>query len=189
MFTPGSCPAMITPSRWVTRFAPLIRPRGHVLDVACGAGRHTAWFLLNGFSVTAVDVDVRAMEPLVGTPGLTVEARDLEGEEWPWEAERFDAIVVTNYLFRDHFEHYWRSLREGGIFIMETFLRANRDIWGRPARDAHSWAENEILGFIPAGARLVALEQGITSRNLARCRLAYAKPSRAEPLAYPLGTE
>ena len=32
------------PSVWVRRFAPLVRPGGSVLDVACGAGRHAALF-------------------------------------------------------------------------------------------------------------------------------------------------
>lgn len=183
------CPAMLKPSAWVTRFAPLIPHGGEVLDVACGGGRHTAWLLLNGWSVTAVDVDVSGVESLVGTPGLTVEARDLEGEEWPWGAERFDGIVVTNYLYRPHFEHYWTSLKPGGIFISETFLRANREIWGRPARDAHSWEENEILRYIPTGARVIALEQGLTTRELAYARVVLAKPSPAEPLVFDLRAE
>lgn len=182
----GRCPSMLKPSAWVTRFAPLIPRRGEVLDLACGGGRHTAWLLLQGYRVTAVDWDVSALEPLVGTEGLCLECRDLEGEPWPYEAERFDGIVVTNYLYRDHFPHYWSSLRPGGIFIMETFLRANRDIWGRPARDEHSWEENEVLQYLPAGARLIACEQGLTQKNLAFARVVFAKPSHAEPLVYEL---
>ncbi|MDU5053933.1 MAG: methyltransferase domain-containing protein [Sutterella wadsworthensis] len=186
---PPRCPTMLRPSAWVTRFAPLIRQGGEVLDLACGGGRHTAWLLLNSWSVTAVDEDVSAVEPLVGMPRLTVEARDLEGEEWPWGEAVFDGIVVTNYLYRPHFEHYWASLKEGGIFISETFLRANRDIWGRPARDEHSWVEGEILSYIPKGARIIALEQGLTKRELAYARVVFAKPSSVEPLVYNLNAE
>ncbi len=184
--TRGRCPAMLNPSAWVTRFAPLIPRRGHVLDVAAGGGRHTAWLLLNGWRVTACDVDVSALEPLVGLEGLTLEARDLEGEPWPWGADMFDGIVVTNYLHREHFPYYWQSLRPGGILIMETFLRANREIWGRPARDAHSWMENELLDFIPEGARVVAFEQGLTKKDLAMARIVLAKRAAAEPLVFAL---
>lgn len=96
---------------------------------------------------------------------------------------------MTNYLYRPHFEHYWASLKEGGIFISETFLRANRDIWGRPARDEHSWVEGEILSYIPKGARIIALEQGLTKRELAYARVVFAKPSSVEPLVYNLNAE
>ena len=189
MSTPTSncrCPAMTTPSAWVTRFAPLIPKTAPVLDVACGEGRHSAWFLLQGWSVLSVDLDVSALEPLLGTPGLTVEARDLEAEPWPWPAESFAGIVVTNYLFRDHFMHYWESLIPGGILIMETFLRANKAIWGRPQRESHSLEENELIRWVPQQARIVAFEQGLTQRDLAVARLVIAKPSAVEPLVYPL---
>jgi hypothetical protein len=35
----------VDPSPWVVRFASLVSLRGDVLDVACGAGRHTRLFL------------------------------------------------------------------------------------------------------------------------------------------------
>ncbi|MDH3772591.1 MAG: SAM-dependent methyltransferase, partial [Nitrospirota bacterium] len=47
-----------SPSPWIVRFAPLIASGGTVLDLACGAGRHTRFFLRRGHAVTAVDRDV-----------------------------------------------------------------------------------------------------------------------------------
>ncbi len=44
-------------SAWVARWAPLIRPGGEVLDVACGSGRHARFLAAQGFEVLAVDRD------------------------------------------------------------------------------------------------------------------------------------
>lgn len=183
-----TCEAMRRPSSWVRRFAPLFDPRAEVLDLAAGEGRHTAWLLLQGFSVLAVDQDVRALEPLVGTPGFTLECRDLEGESWPYEAERFGAVVVTNYLHRPLFPHFWESLRPGGHFVTETFTRANKALWGRPSRPAHFLEEGELLSLAPEGARIIAFESGETARGLAVERIVWQKLGPCMRLVEPLGT-
>jgi len=46
------------PSRWITRFAPLVAPGAAILDLACGGGRHTRLFLARGHPVTAADLDL-----------------------------------------------------------------------------------------------------------------------------------
>lgn len=182
---PVNCMAL--PSAWVLRFIDEI-PRGaRVLDVACGEGRHTGLLLLKGFRVTACDIDVSHVEPLVGTPGLTLECRDLEGESWPWEPESFDAIVVTNYLHRAHFPHYWSSLSPGGIFIMETFTEVNTRIWGRPRSPAHVLEPGELLRLAPEGARICAYEEGLTAADLGVERVVWTKPADADRLALRLG--
>src|SRR6266699_2939103 len=43
-----------SPSPWVRRWAPLIRPGGRVLDVACGHGRHLRYLSSLGFAVVVV---------------------------------------------------------------------------------------------------------------------------------------
>ena len=117
------------PSPWVLSWKHLLPRQGEVLDVACGAGRHTALLALEGRRVLACDIDLTGVEALAELPNVTLECRDLEGEPWPWEAERFAGIVVTNYLHRPHFPHYWDSLMPGGVLIMETFTEANMMIW------------------------------------------------------------
>ena len=113
--------ALNQPSPWVMRWRHLLSHHGQILDLACGGGRHTALLALENFDVLAVDIDVTQVEPLGDLPNVTIECRDLENEPWPWEAERFAGIIVTNYLHRPHFAHYWESLAPGGLFLMETF--------------------------------------------------------------------
>src|SRR6266702_3187062 len=66
-----------SPSAWVRRFAPLIRPGGRVLDLAAGAGRHTSLLLELGFRVTAVDRDIAELHPFAGDK-CHIRALDLE---------------------------------------------------------------------------------------------------------------
>src|SRR3954467_13182102 len=93
------------PSVWVARFAPLI-PAGEVLDLACGAGRHSRLLAKMGYSVLALDRSVDQLAIAAGD-GITIMQADLEsGDEksrWPFGPNRFAGIVVTNYLFRPSF--------------------------------------------------------------------------------------
>src|SRR5689334_15343134 len=99
-------------SDWVTRFAPLIKPGGRVLDLAAGSGRHSRLLLQSGFAVCAVDRDVSALSPLAGI-GCEVRRIDLEiGEAWPLGAG-YDGIVVTNYLHRPSLPAIGRALAPG----------------------------------------------------------------------------
>lgn len=181
----GNC--MQLPSAWVMRFIDALPHRARVLDLACGEGRHTSLFLMKGFEVTAVDIDVSHVEPLVDAPGLTVECRDLENEPWPYGEAAFDAIVVTNYLHRAHFPDYWKSLAPGGLFIMETFTEVNKRIWGRPKRPEHYLLPGELLRLAPEGARICAYEEGLNTQDYGVERIVWMKPGDAEMLALPLG--
>ena len=89
-----------SPSEWVCRFAPLIVAGGRVVDVACGRGRHARYLRDCGLSVVAVDRDTQALESLRGQDRIEPVAADLESSPWPFPAETFDAVVVTNYLWR-----------------------------------------------------------------------------------------
>ena len=111
-----SDPGIVAPSSWVVRWAPLIT-RGTVLDVACGEGRHSKWFLDRGIGVVAVD----RMPQFI--PGVRFVRADLEGDSaWPFARERFAGIVVTNYLHRPLFPHLLASLEPDGLLIYETFM-------------------------------------------------------------------
>src|ERR1700747_356135 len=87
------------PSAWVTRFMPLIRPGGLVLDLAAGNGRHSRLLIESGFTVRAVDRDISALATLAGTRCEVLQL-DLEtGSPWLLGGG-YDGIIVTNYLHR-----------------------------------------------------------------------------------------
>jgi SAM-dependent methyltransferase len=124
--------ALRTPSPWVVRFAGLIVPGGRVLDVACGRGRHSRYLAALGLRVEAVDRDPEALAELSGLSGVRPTLADIEGAPWPYAGERFDGIVVTNYLHRPLLSVLRDSLLPGGVLIYETFAAGN-ERYGRPS--------------------------------------------------------
>lgn len=150
------------PSDWVRRWSHLVRPGGEVLDVACGQGRHTRWFAGRGHPVTAVDRDAAALSTLAagtaGTAPVTVLQADLEQAPWPLPGRRFEAVVVTHYLWRPLWPALLDSLAPGGLYLHETFA-AGQETVGRPSRPAFLLQPGELLTAC-AGLRIVAFEDG-----------------------------
>jgi SAM-dependent methyltransferase len=147
---------MLEPSPWVRRWAALIRPGGAVLDVACGSGRHLRWLASQGFAVTGVDRDAAAVEPLRALGEVVV--ADIENGPWPFAQRRFDAVVVTNYLWRPLLPALRGSLATGGVWIHETFAAGNQTV-GRPSRPEFLLDPGELLEAA-RGLRVVAFEDG-----------------------------
>ena len=150
------------PSPWVQRFAALIRPAGKVLDLACGSGRHARWLAERGFEVEAVDRDAAALQGLRGVPGIHTRLADLEAAHWPFEEQRFDAIVVTNYLYRPHFGAMLELAAAGGVLIYETFM-VGHERFGKPSRADFLLQPGELLQRVGEGWNVVAFEQGEVS--------------------------
>lgn len=149
----------IAPSPWVMRWAHLVRPRGHILDVAAGHGRHTRAFHGLGHRVTAADVDVSGLADLAGVPDVTIHAGDLETGAWPFPAGAFDGIIVANYLHRPHFQHLIAGLAPDGVLIFETFGQGNERL-GRPRNPGFLLAPGELLEAFGRALTIVAYEHG-----------------------------
>jgi SAM-dependent methyltransferase len=146
----------LPPSDWLRRWAPLLRPGGSVLDVACGSGRHVHWLAAQGFAVTGVDRDAAALAPLRGVADIIV--ADIEGGPWPLAGRLFDAVLVSNYLWRPLLPVLRDSLAAGGMLIYETFADGQQHI-GRPSRADFLLQPGELLTAF-AGLRVVAYENG-----------------------------
>ena len=154
------------PSVWVQRFAGSI-PSGDVLDLACGSGRHARLLAALGHKVLAVDRDTLALVHCAG-PGIETHQIDLEQGDakacWPFVAQRFAAIVVTNYLHRPLFPFIVTSLAPNGLLIYETFARGNGK-FGKPSNPDFLLAPGELLELVAATEpghrlRVIAYEDG-----------------------------
>ena len=144
------------PSSWVQRWSHLVPVGGSVLDVACGHGRHLRWFAGRGHSVTGLDRSPEAIAA-VAHIGRALEA-DIENGPWPVPGERFDAVVVTNYLWRPLLPTLMDSVAEGGVLIYETFATGNETV-GKPSRPDFLLRPGELLQAC-AGLQVVAYENG-----------------------------
>ena len=183
----------LAPSDWVRRWGRLVPAGGTVLDVACGQGRHVRWFAALGHLVTGVD---RAEDALAGLSGLaeTVLA-DIENGPWPLvqagQPRQFDAVVVTNYLWRPLLPTLAASVAPGGLLIYETFAAGNETV-GRPANPDFLLQPGELIARF-ADWRVIGFEDGFLpqpERFIQRlCAVRPGGPAAMLPQRYPLSLE
>jgi len=140
--------AAAPPSDWVVRWTPLLPPNAQVLDVACGHGRHVYWMAAAGHVVTAIDRDPALLVPLQRL--ATTLVADLEADPWPLPGRRFDAVVVTNYLWRALFPALRAAVAPGGLLIYETFAQAQAAL-GRPRRPEFLLRPGELIDVLRDG--------------------------------------
>ena len=175
------------PSPWLLRWAHLLRPGAQVLDVACGSGRHVRWLAARGHRVTGIDRDPAAIAPLRDCAEI-IEA-DIENGPWPWHEREFDAVLVTNYLWRPLWPRLLGALAPGGVLLYETFAAGNETV-GRPARADFLLQPGELLQRC-AALHVVAYEEGVLvepDRFVQRIAALRPDPALVGPLRIALAT-
>ena len=164
---PGVLPTahdpMAAPSPWIVRWAGLLHQGAQVLDVACGTGRHLHWLSVQLPSVVLTGVDLNIAGASKAVPNAELVQADIENGPWPFRLvngipRQFDALIVTNYLWRPLIPTLLQSLRPGGVLLYETFASGNETV-GRPSRAEFLLRPGELL-HICAGWQIVAYENG-----------------------------
>jgi SAM-dependent methyltransferase len=176
------------PSTWVQRWSHLVPAGGRVLDVACGGGRHLAWFANRGHVVTGVDIDTRVASAQVH--GAQLVQADIENGPWPLigpdqRPTKFDAVVVTNYLWRPLLPTLLASLAPGGVLLYETFALGNETV-GRPARADFLLQRGELLQ-VCANLHVIAFEDGYLDNpaRFVQRVVAVSEGEASQPAALP----
>ncbi len=134
-----------TPEPTIVAWAEQVPADADVLDVAAGSGRHARLFAERGCPVTAVDRDGAALRALAD-PRIEVVEADLENAPWPFADRRWDAVVVTNYLWRPLLPRLTAALRDGGLLLYETFMVGN-ERFGRPRNPDFLLRAGELRAF------------------------------------------
>jgi len=110
------------PSPMVAAYA--LKTNGkNAVDLACGNGRNTLFLAANGFHVDAVDISAVVLKNLknkIDTLDVTLVESDLD--TFTPVSDQYDLAVMTNYLDRDLIVRTANTLKQGGIFIIETYM-------------------------------------------------------------------
>lgn len=172
------------PSPWLTRWAHLVPTGGTVLDVACGGGRHLRWFHARGHAVAGVDRSAPDVAALAGLGELV--CADIEQGPWPFPGRRFDAVVVTHYLWRPLLPTLVQSVAPGGVLLYETFAHGNGTV-RRPSRPDFLLEPGELLD-VCTGLRVVAYEDGFlpSPERFVQCIAAVREVPGSAPPRHPL---
>lgn len=144
-----------------------------MLDLACGGGRHSRLFLERGLQVVSVD---REPQDIPGARFLQANLED--GSPWPLPGERFQAVVVTNYLHRPLFPRLTHALAPGGLLIAETFMLGN-ERHGKPSNPDFLLRPGELLEAL-RGLAILGFEEGFaaTPKPSMIQRLCAASPAK-----------
>jgi SAM-dependent methyltransferase len=181
-------PANRAPSEWIMHYAARLAPGSEVLDLACGWGRHARALAALGCRVDAVDLDPGRAADLDGIAGVRFRALDLEGGPWPFEADRYDAIVVANYLHRPKLRDLAQALRDGGILLYETFAVGNEQ-FGRPSNPDFLLAPFELAACFSPLLHVLAFQDGVIERpiraRIQRLAAVRTDSARLDRLALP----
>jgi len=117
------------PSPFLLREIERIRqlaPGKRALDIACGEGRNSVFLALNGYEVTALDIsDVglakAARQAEENALVIDFQCVDLDGYQF---TEKFDLIIMFNFLLRDLIPQAVQALSAGGLLIVDTLLES-----------------------------------------------------------------
>ena len=153
-----------TASPWVGAGPPVV-PGARVLDVACGSGRHVRWLAARGSRSRRSTATPRPSAPLPA--GAEVVVADIEAAPWPLAGRRFDAVVVTNYLWRPLFADARGGARRRRRADLRDLRRRQRTSAGR--RIPTSCSPRVNCCRPPQGLRIVAYEDGFSSVPRASC--------------------
>lgn len=144
-------PDIQRPSDWFRSHAHLIPAGGRVLDLACGAGRHSRAAAQLGAAVVAVDRDGSRMAEsrrAAQRAGERITWLELDLEQpWP-EFGVFDAVLLFRYLDRTRMPDVRRCVAPGGVLLLETFLEAQRGQGWGPTSDAHLLRPMELPALV-----------------------------------------
>jgi SAM-dependent methyltransferase len=183
---------LLTPSPWIMHWAHLLKSQSTVLDLACGNGRHSIYLAGLGHRVLGIDraptisnSDIPRNE---NCGSIDIKTADLELKNtWPLEGLLFDAIIVTNYLWRPHWPNMLCNLAPGGILMVETFAIGNEQ-YGKPSNPQFLLRQGELLNMTQS-LNIIGYEHGVvnTPRKVVQ-RIVAQRPSNnpSAAQAHPL---
>ena len=125
----------------------LLPERGRSLDLACGLGANALRLAERGLDSHGWDISSIALEKLSNFArqrGLCVTTLQQDIEKTPLPENRFDIIVVSQFLYRPLFPALINALTPNGLLFYQTFNLTNHG----PDNANFLLAPNELLHLL-----------------------------------------
>ena len=138
------------PNAFLVEMIKGVKP-GRSLDVGMGQGRNTIYLARQGWDSVGfdpADKAVAAAQAQATALGVTIAASVARDTEFDWGTAQWDLILLSYVGGREHVQNVTRSLRPGGMVVLEAFHRdatKNASIGGGVVFDT-----NELLTLFPA---------------------------------------
>jgi len=114
-------PGLARPQPWLLAHQSLLPPTGLAFDLAMGLGGSAGWLLERGWRAAGADISELAVRRAKARwPALLAFVIDLERVVLP--AHAFDLLLDFYYLDRALWPQLRRTLRPGGLLLIETFV-------------------------------------------------------------------
>jgi 2-polyprenyl-3-methyl-5-hydroxy-6-metoxy-1,4-benzoquinol methylase len=147
---------------------------GTALDIACGKGRNALYLAQRGFTVTALDISMVALEEArrrARRQELQIDWQQSDLETNGLVAGDFDLIINFNYLQRSLLAPIRQAVKPGGHVIFETYLVDQAAI-GHPKNPNYLLRHNELLASFEGFRVLFYREGKFSDGNAAAFRAA-----------------
>jgi SAM-dependent methyltransferase len=151
-----------TPEPFLMEILPLLPCQGIALDVAAGRGRHSIAMAQHGLAVIAVDYSqeaMRSLESAVHERRLAIWPVIADLDNFSVRSESLDLIVNINYLDRRLFPEFERTLKPGGMLMVDTFLIDQLAV-GHPSNPKFMFEHHELKNLL-AGYEIRRYSEGV----------------------------
>lgn len=154
---------------------------GRSLDVGMGQGRNTIYLAQQGWTSVGFDPAERAVDAAKAQAaklGVRITATVAKDSDFDWGTAQWDLIVLSYVGGREHVANVQRSLRPGGMVLLEAFHRDATK--SGPIGGSVVFDTNELLTLFP-GFRIVRYDDTEAPADFGRgttrvVRLAAIKP-------------
>ena len=138
------------PNAFLVEMVKGVKP-GRSLDVGMGQGRNTIYLAQHGWTSIGFDPADRAVaaaQEEAKSLGVSITTHVARAEEFDWGNAQWDLIVLSYVGAREFTDQVTRSLKPGGMVVVEAFHRDATK--SHPIGGAVVFDTNELLKIFPA---------------------------------------
>ncbi len=133
------------------------------LDLACGAGRNTIYLAKLGYEIDALDIAEVALEALAAEAHNEevhelINAQLFDLDTFAPASERYELIIMMNFLDRGLIERAKKGLKREGLFIVETYMDDSRNE-KKDANKEYLLKKEELKSLFSEGYKVLFYEE------------------------------